>query len=232
MTCPWDCFHHLPRAPRASHPASGPLDPLALPFAFRQGSALRFAQERCSIKSPSAPAAANGPQARRQHTDVSSCASKSAGLHVQAIAEDDAGVTVIHRPSTSKKFLALLSSICHGLALSNSLFELAFVYFFAKTQRRMARCKNTMSTHMAEVAREEINNWVSKATKELITSILPEGSVHPLTRLVLTNAIYFKGTWKEKFNKKCTQVRPFYRLDGSDVRVPFMSSLGDKIVDE
>ncbi|TVU18657.1 hypothetical protein EJB05_34767, partial [Eragrostis curvula] len=84
----------------------------------------------------------------------------------------------------------------------------------------------------AEEAREDINNWVSKATKELITSILQEGSVHRFTRLVLANAIYFKGTWTERFSKDYTKRGSFYRLDGSRVRVPFMSSRGKKFIDE
>jgi serpin B len=41
----------------------------------------------------------------------------------------------------------------------------------------------------AEDSREEINSWVAEATKKLITSVLPPGSVHVDTRLVLTNAI-------------------------------------------
>ncbi|KAM0893474.1 hypothetical protein ACQ4PT_025090 [Festuca glaucescens] len=49
-------------------------------------------------------------------------------------------------------------------------------------------------------------------------------SITPLTRFVLGNAIYFKGKWDEPFNKKCTRNSPFYRLDGSDVDVPFMES--------
>ncbi|KAJ1277818.1 hypothetical protein BS78_04G032200 [Paspalum vaginatum] len=73
-------------------------------------------------------------------------------------------------------------------------------------------------------AREEINRWVSKATSDLITSILPERSVHPLTGMVLANAIYFKGSWSLPFDKELTVTRRFRRLDGSRVRVPFMSS--------
>jgi serpin B len=77
----------------------------------------------------------------------------------------------------------------------------------------------------AEDARKEINSWVAKATKKLITSVLPPGSVHGGTRLVLTNAIYFKGEWEEAFRRSRTKEHRFYRLDGSAVRVPFMAGI-------
>ncbi|KAM0924912.1 hypothetical protein ACQ4PT_004792 [Festuca glaucescens] len=78
----------------------------------------------------------------------------------------------------------------------------------------------------AEDSREEINSWVAEATKKLITSVLPPGSVHVDTRLVLTNAIYFKGEWEEAFHRSHTKEHMFYRLDGSTVRVPFMAGSG------
>ncbi|CAN6337945.1 unnamed protein product [Urochloa humidicola] len=71
-----------------------------------------------------------------------------------------------------------------------------------KAETRAADFKNK-----AEEARQEINNWVSKATKNLITSILPPGSVHSLTGLVIANAIYFKGRWSMPFNKSDTETR-------------------------
>jgi serpin B len=83
-----------------------------------------------------------------------------------------------------------------------------------------------------EEAREKINRWVSKATKDLITSILPEGSVRSDTALVLANAIYFKGSWSMPFDKEDTETRHFQRLDGSHVRTPFMRGRGDQAVAE
>ncbi|KAG0524234.1 hypothetical protein BDA96_07G193000 [Sorghum bicolor] len=81
-----------------------------------------------------------------------------------------------------------------------------------------------------EKAREKINRWVSKATKGLITSILPQGSVSSDTALVLANAIYFKGKWSVPFPKKDTEIRRFQRLDGSHVLTPFMRSRKDHAV--
>lgn len=39
--------------------------------------------------------------------------------------------------------------------------------------------------------------------------MLPPGSVDPLTRLVLINALYFKGNWATKFDAEATRQRPF-----------------------
>ncbi|XP_066365286.1 serpin-Z2B-like [Miscanthus floridulus] len=85
-----------------------------------------------------------------------------------------------------------------------------------------------------EEAREEINAWVSKATKDLITSILPPDSVNSDTGLVLAiaNAIYFKGRWSMPFAKKDSETRRFQRLDGSHVRTPFMRGRQDQAVAE
>ncbi|CAM0148980.1 unnamed protein product [Urochloa decumbens] len=83
-----------------------------------------------------------------------------------------------------------------------------------------------------EEARKEINRWVSEATNGLITSILPEGSVHSETATVLANAIYFKGMWFHPFDKEETKMKLFYCLDGSSVRVPFMRSDRWQFVEE
>ncbi|XP_070961200.1 leukocyte elastase inhibitor-like isoform X1 [Oncorhynchus clarkii lewisi] len=56
----------------------------------------------------------------------------------------------------------------------------------------------------AEAARQNINAWVEKQTAEKIKNLLAEGVVDQLTRLVLVNAIYFKGNWEKKFKESST----------------------------
>ncbi|XP_062925761.1 leukocyte elastase inhibitor-like [Mobula hypostoma] len=56
----------------------------------------------------------------------------------------------------------------------------------------------------AEAVRQEINTWAEKQTEGKITNLLAEGSVDSLTKLVLVNAIYFKGNWHRKFNTELT----------------------------
>jgi len=62
----------------------------------------------------------------------------------------------------------------------------------------------------AEAARGEINHWVAKKTKDKIQDILPPGSLNDMTRLVLANAIYFKGIWAKPYEKAATSSQPFH----------------------
>ncbi|CAA0816297.1 Serpin-ZX [Striga hermonthica] len=74
------------------------------------------------------------------------------------------------------------------------------------------------------VAREAVNAWAEEKTNGLIKNLLPSGSVTSLTMVILANALYFKGVWASKFKPSLTKVRDFFLLNGSTVRVPFMTS--------
>ena len=65
-----------------------------------------------------------------------------------------------------------------------------------------------------EAARAIINGWVEEQTRTRIKDLLPQGSIGPDTALVLTNAIYFKASWLEKFDVKQTAPAPFHADDG------------------
>lgn len=77
-----------------------------------------------------------------------------------------------------------------------------------------------------EVSRIRINSWVSCNTEGKIENLLPQGVITPDTRLVLTNAIYFKAAWQSPFNKDATHDDTFKRLDGSQISVPMMEQRG------
>jgi serpin B len=74
----------------------------------------------------------------------------------------------------------------------------------------------------SEAARQRINKWVEGQTKEKIKDLMPSGSINNMTRLVLTNAIYFKGAWQDEFNKKSTRDMPFTLGDGKETTTPMM----------
>ena len=74
----------------------------------------------------------------------------------------------------------------------------------------------------AEEARVTINDWIAEQTEDRIKDLIPAGAIDSMTRLVLTNAIYFNAAWQFPFDEARTEERPFYRLDGSQVSTPMM----------
>ena len=73
-----------------------------------------------------------------------------------------------------------------------------------------------------EGSRETINRWVEEQTEDRIRDLLPPNSIDPLTRLVITNAIYFKGTWVEQFDANETTEEEFRVAPNETVLVPMM----------
>jgi len=73
-----------------------------------------------------------------------------------------------------------------------------------------------------EESRQTINQWVNDETKEKIQNLIPQGAITSDTRLVLSNAIYFKATWLESFEEALTEEGTFFGLDGEEIPVPMM----------
>jgi serpin B len=78
-----------------------------------------------------------------------------------------------------------------------------------------------------EGARKKINGWIEDQTNDRIKDLIPQGMLNPLTRLVLANAIYFKGNWARQFKKEATTDRPFTIMPGTEVQVPTMMQTDD-----
>lgn len=74
-----------------------------------------------------------------------------------------------------------------------------------------------------EATRRKINAWVEQKTRNKIKDLIKPDVLDPLTRLVLTNAIYFKGKWRYQFKKDNTEDGIFRPAKGSQVNVPMMS---------
>jgi serpin B len=70
-----------------------------------------------------------------------------------------------------------------------------------------------------------INGWVSTQTQGEIPTLLQPGDLDSTTRLVLVDAVYFKGTWATGFNASQTGPKPFTLADGSQASVPTMDAL-------
>lgn len=73
-----------------------------------------------------------------------------------------------------------------------------------------------------EGARQQINGWVEEQTNDKIQDLIGEGALNSLTRLVLVNAIYFKGDWARQFDPDDTRPAPFLLVDGTTNNVPMM----------
>jgi serpin B len=81
-------------------------------------------------------------------------------------------------------------------------------------------------TH-ADTARTEINDWVDHKTQGKITDLIQPGVLGPATRLVLVNAIYFKGSWAREFDKHSTTPAPFTVTPNQKPEVPLMNLTAD-----
>lgn len=73
-----------------------------------------------------------------------------------------------------------------------------------------------------EAARKTINTWVEDKTNQKIKDLIPGGALNAMTRLVLVNAIYFKGNWTLPFKAEATKEQPFHLPSGQTVQAPLM----------
>lgn len=85
-----------------------------------------------------------------------------------------------------------------------------------------ANTTNMYFISQPEESRQFINRQVELQTRDRIHDLLPAGSIRPYTRLVITNAIYFSGTWSTAFDKRITSDRTFRTPNGSTLNVPMM----------
>lgn len=72
-------------------------------------------------------------------------------------------------------------------------------------------------------SRHRINKWVAEQTNDKIEDLMPEGSVNSDMRLVLTNAIYFNGSWKHKFDSDATRDDTFFSAGSRQSQISLMS---------
>ncbi|MGC9527121.1 MAG: serpin family protein [Limnospira sp.] len=73
-----------------------------------------------------------------------------------------------------------------------------------------------------EASRQQINAWITQATQDKIRDLIPAGTLDEWTRLVLTNAVYFKGDWLFPFPEEQTADDRFTLPSGQEVTVPMM----------
>jgi serpin B len=149
--------------------------------------------------------------------------------------------SVFHFPADASvrrpAFASLYNSINAGgkkytLYTANALWaqkDYKFLDDYLSTVEEYYGGKTTNLDFVAETekSRMTINDWVAGKTNDRIKDILPQGSVGEMTRLVLTNAVYFKGTWVLKFDKSDTADADFRVDSGRAVKVPMMYLHGE-----
>ena len=74
-------------------------------------------------------------------------------------------------------------------------------------------------------SRKTINRWVEEQTNDKIKELLKPGTIKPVTRLVLTNAIYFKADWLSPFTKEATRPEDFTIPGTPAFKVPMMNQM-------
>ncbi|XP_059901817.1 leukocyte elastase inhibitor-like isoform X1 [Gadus macrocephalus] len=110
----------------------------------------------------------------------------------------------------------------YSLSLANRLYgekTYQFVQEFLDETRKyyQADLQSVDFKAKAEEARVEINTWVEKQTQDKIKDLLVPGVVDSLTKLVLVNAIYFKGKWDKQFKEEATKETAF-KLNKNDTK--------------
>src|SRR3972149_5587326 len=79
-----------------------------------------------------------------------------------------------------------------------------------------------------EKSRQTINSFIGEQTNNKIKDLIPTGFLNAMTRLVLTNAIYFKGTWQWEFDTSDTRDSDFKITSTNIVKTPMMNMDPDK----
>ncbi len=103
-----------------------------------------------------------------------------------------------------------------GHSFSSAFLELAHTQYRAEAEA--ADFKNAAGT-----ASSRINAWVARRTHGRVETMLNSGRLGPDTRLVLCNALYFKGNWRSQFKVKETSPAPFHLSADETVSVPMMA---------
>jgi serpin B len=114
----------------------------------------------------------------------------------------------------------------YELIVSNALWGQKDYPFKADFLKRIEASYGAGLNHVdfrkAEAARKTINDWVAQRTKDKIRDLIQQGAIRPLTRLILTNAIYFKSNWASKFQKRATRKEPFHLSGEKQIETPMM----------
>jgi len=112
--------------------------------------------------------------------------------------------------------------VSNGLWVQNG-FNLLDSFVNSVTEAYGASVENLDFAGNTEGSRETINSWVAENTLDKILNLIPRGILDSDTRLVLTNAVYFKASWEHPFSEYATFHGDFNLADGSVLNLPMMT---------
>ncbi|KAM4772102.1 neuroserpin [Rhinophrynus dorsalis] len=107
----------------------------------------------------------------------------------------------------------------NGFHISDKFIQLMKRYFKAEVENVDFSQGSAVANH--------INVWVENHTNNRIRDLFSSDDFTELTKLVLVNAIYFKGNWKSQFRPENTRTFPFTKDDDGEVQIPMMYQKGD-----
>uniref|UniRef100_A0A8C8SVD0 Serpin domain-containing protein n=1 Tax=Pelusios castaneus TaxID=367368 RepID=A0A8C8SVD0_9SAUR len=119
----------------------------------------------------------------------------------------------------------------YELAIANRLYGEKTFHFLQQylsciQKMYQAELKPVDFQNAAEETREEINLWVESFTKGKIKDLFPPNALSAATKLVLVNAVYFKGQWAVEFKKENTRESPFHINKTASKPVQMMVNMG------
>jgi serpin B len=157
-------------------------------------------------------AGANGNTAQEMEQALSFTLS---GMALHAALHDTLSGIVRNAPGGPELRIANRLWPRRGLGLEPAFIDVTKKYYGAPVEQLDFRGD-------AEASRARINGWVAQHTKHKIPELLKPSTIDASTEMVLTNAVYFKGVWAERFKKAATRPEPFTVASGTVVQAPLM----------
>jgi len=144
--------------------------------------------------------------------------------------------SVFHFPTDSNLRRSSFAAIHNQLNKPDSKYKLSIAnalwaqndykflndYLTTLQQYYAGKATNVDFKNSTEESRQTINKWVEDKTNQKIKDLFPQNSLDNMTRLVLTNAIYFKGTWVKQFEKNQTRDEDFRLSSVNTIKIPMM----------
>lgn len=151
-----------------------------------------------------------------------------AGGETASEMDQSMGLTAVSEEELADKYFSILSQYENSnlLKIANKIYikknyEIQDKFNELLTTKFFSSAEN-IDFNDKVIAAKTMNNWVESKTNNLIKDLIPADSLDRDTRLVLMNAIHFKGEWVHAFPARSTQEADFYVDETNTVKVQMM----------